>query len=163
MTRSFGRWVVWACALAASASVSASGCSSGEDSASGQPGDLYISVRVKPHAEFERVREHLAIDMPITFSRAAIGGEVEVPLLGGGHTRLKVPSGTQSGEVLVLEGMGLPSMDHGGRGDLHVRVHVFVPKDLAAEEKRLLEEFDRLQAQKRPGLLGKFKRKLKRE
>jgi molecular chaperone DnaJ len=135
-----------------------------EDPRSGRPGDLYVVVHVQPHGTFERFGKHLALDVPITFSRAALGGEVEVPLLNGSHTRLRVPPGTQGGEVLVIEGMGLPAAppDPGRRGDLHVRVSVHVPKDLASEERRLLEEFERLQQQRRPGIFGKVKQRLKR-
>jgi molecular chaperone DnaJ len=133
-----------------------------EDPQSGRAGDLYVLVRVRPHEALERIGEHLSLELPISFGRAALGGEVEVPLLGGSHTLLRVPPGTQSGETLVLEGMGLPRLNSNRRGDLHVRVHVHVPKDITAEERRLLEEFDRLQQQKRPGIIGKVKQKLKR-
>ena len=134
-----------------------------EDPASGRAGDLYVVVHVRPHEALERFGEHLSLEKAISFSRAAIGGDVEVALLGGTHTLLRVPPGTQSGEILVLGGMGLPRLNSNRRGDLHVRLHVFVPKDLTAEERRLLEEFEKLQQQKRPGLMGKMKQKLRRE
>jgi molecular chaperone DnaJ len=105
--------------------------------AGGRPGDLFVRVRVRPHAFFGRAGADLTVELPITFTEAALGAEVQVPTLEGPVT-MKVPAGTPSGKTFRLRGRGAPR--RGGRGDLLVTVRVEVPRKLSRSEKRLLEE-----------------------
>ena len=106
------------------------------------PGDLYVGIRVAPHERFVRDGDDVLIDLPISFSQAALGTEVEVPTLDG-RSRLQVPAGIQSHTVLRLRGKGLPRFQGRGRGDELVRVVVVTPTHLTAEERRLLEQLGR--------------------
>ncbi|MFM8999612.1 MAG: DnaJ C-terminal domain-containing protein, partial [Actinomycetota bacterium] len=101
-------------------------------------GDLYVRVRVRPHALFGRQGPHVTLDLPISFVEAALGAEVKVPTPTGPVT-MKVPAGTPSGKVFRLRGKGAPK---GGKGDLLVTVHVDVPSKLSRKEKDLLREFE---------------------
>ncbi len=113
----------------------------GEPGRNGGPrGDLYCFVRVREHSIFQRQDDHLICEMPISFSQAALGADVEVPTLGG-KTSLKIPRGTQSGNVFPLRGMGLPNVYGHGRGDLHVRVVIETPRKLTPRQEDLLREF----------------------
>ncbi len=106
------------------------------------PGDLYLEITVREHDRFKRKGSRLYTEIPISFLQAALGGEVEVPLLEEGETAaLEVDPGTQSGEVFVIEGKGVPELRGPGRGDLHVRVQVVTPTELSAEERDLLDEW----------------------
>ena len=114
----------------------------GEPGVNGGPrGDLYLAVAVKPHELFERDEEDLLLHLPIPFTLAAMGGETEVPSLEGPQ-RLKIPPGTQSGQVFRLKGLGMPHVDHRGQGDLMVRVFVEMPRKLNNRQKGLLREFE---------------------
>jgi molecular chaperone DnaJ len=111
----------------------------GEASAEGGPsGDLYVVLHVAPHPQFRREGASLHYEAPITFSQAALGTTIRVPLVGGGEDTLDVEAGTQSGTVLRLRGKGLPSLDRGGRGDLHVTILVQTPRSLTPEQRQLL-------------------------
>ncbi len=105
----------------------------------GPRGDLYIDVNVRPHALFERAGVHLSCTFPITFTQAALGTQIEIPALGGPET-LKIPTGTQPGEVFKLRGKGMSDPRSGAVGDLHVIVQVEVPKKLDKEQERLLRK-----------------------
>ncbi|MBI4010954.1 MAG: molecular chaperone DnaJ [Candidatus Rokubacteria bacterium] len=109
----------------------------------GPPGDLYVVVHVREHAFFSRHGNDLVCTLPLTFPQAALGAEVDVPVLDG-TAKLKVPAGTQNGEVLRLPGKGMPSLHARGRGDACYRVVVEVPARLSARQKELLEEFERV-------------------
>jgi molecular chaperone DnaJ len=109
----------------------------------GSPGDLYVVLHVKEHGIFEREEDNLYCEVPITFTIAALGGEVRVPTLEGKAT-LKIPAATQSGTVFKLRGKGIPSINSSARGDLMVRVLVEVPARLNSEQRRKLEEFAEL-------------------
>lgn len=106
----------------------------------GPRGDLYCFVKVKAHPIFARDEDDLVCEMPITFTQAALGTEVEVPTLSG-RVSLSIPRGTQSGKVFELSGHGLKSVHRAGRGDLHVRVNVEVPRKLTDRQEELLREF----------------------
>jgi molecular chaperone DnaJ len=108
-----------------------------------------VLIEEKEHELFERHGDDLAIDLPVTFSALALGGKVEAPLLGGGRAMVEVPAGTPSGHVARLKGKGLPGL-RGGRGDLHVRLRVWVPTKLSTADKKLLEELRQSEAQKPP-------------
>jgi molecular chaperone DnaJ len=103
------------------------------------PGDLYIQVHVRPHAEFERKGLDIYTDITVDMVQAALGGSFEAPTLDGPIT-LKVPPGTQPGALLRLRGRGILAGD-GRRGDQYVRVQVRVPRDLSERERALLSEF----------------------
>jgi molecular chaperone DnaJ len=114
----------------------------GESGGVGEPdGDLYIVLRVRPHEYFERDGDELVCELPVTFTQAALGAEVDVPLLEGGTARVKVPAGSQPGKVLRVKGKGVPSQRGGERGDLRVHVSVEVPTKLTARQRELLEAF----------------------
>ena len=127
------------------------------------PGDLYVKVRVRPHAVFQRDGDDLHVAIPLTFSQAALGDDVEVPLLGGGQEKLSIPAGTQSGQTFRLRARGLPSLGGGRRGDLHVTARLYTPTKLTAEQRRLFEELARLEGSdpKKSGIFEELKRKLK--
>ena len=110
----------------------------------GPPGDLYVVIHIKEHEVFEREEDNLYCEVPIRFSTAALGGEVNVPTLEGSKALLKIPAGTQSGTVFKLRGKGVPTLSGGQRGDLLVRVLVEVPTKLNSEQRKKLEEFGEL-------------------
>ncbi|NQU25214.1 MAG: molecular chaperone DnaJ [Candidatus Nealsonbacteria bacterium] len=103
----------------------------------GPPGDCYCIISVTEHSLFERNGQHLVCQIPISYSQAALGAKLEVPTLDG-PDELKVPAGTQNGEVFQLKGRGMPDPRHRGKGDLLIQVHVEVPKKLDNEHKQLL-------------------------
>lgn len=107
----------------------------------GLPGDLYIFVHVKPHPVFRRQERDLANEIEVSFARAALGGPVAVATLEGSET-LRVPPGTQPGDVFRLRGKGLPELNRPqSRGDQHVMVRVRTPTELSDRQRTLLEEF----------------------
>ncbi|PYL25857.1 MAG: molecular chaperone DnaJ [Verrucomicrobia bacterium] len=106
----------------------------------GPPGDLYVVIHVKEHKIFQRDGDNLYCEVPIPFSLAALGGEVDVPTLEG-KAHLKVPPGTQSGQMFKLRGKGIANMNRRDRGDLLTRLIVEVPSRLNAEQRHKLEEF----------------------
>ncbi|UCC29953.1 MAG: molecular chaperone DnaJ [Phycisphaerales bacterium] len=110
----------------------------GEDGT--QRGDLHCYVRVKPHPFLERHNNDLVCRMPISFTQAALGANVEVPTLSG-KAELKIPRGTQHGQLFRLNGLGLPDIRNARRGDELVQVIVEIPKKLDSEQERLLRQF----------------------
>ncbi len=105
------------------------------------PGDLYVQVRVKPHPIFSRQENDLYCEVPICFTDAALGGELEVPTLAG-KVMLRIPAGTQTGKLFRMRGKGVRSVRGGAVGDLLCRVVVETPVDLTEEQKDLLRRFD---------------------
>jgi DnaJ-class molecular chaperone len=106
-------------------------------------GDLYLRVRLQPHARYERRGDDLYVDVPVPLWVAALGGEVAVQTLGGSGT-FSVPPETQNGRTFRLKGQGMPKMGGGGRGDLLARVRVTMPDRLSDRERELFEELRRL-------------------
>jgi molecular chaperone DnaJ len=104
----------------------------------GSTGDLLITIEVKDDERFERHGDDLSLDLPVSFSQAALGTSVTVPTPYGDE-RLPVPAGIQSGTVLRVKGKGLPRLGQHGAGDLNVRVHVWTPQNMTAEQRQLLE------------------------
>jgi molecular chaperone DnaJ len=104
-------------------------------------GDLYVEVRVKPHRIFERDGDDLYCEVPITFTMAALGGELEIPTLGG-QVKLKVPAETQTGRMFRLKGKGVKSVRSHRVGDLMCRTVVETPVKLSRRQKELLHEFE---------------------
>jgi molecular chaperone DnaJ len=109
----------------------------------GQTGDLYIVISVKEHELFERQGDDLFCEIPIKFTLASLGGNIEVPTLFGKGS-LKIPVGTQSGTTFRLRDKGMPSLRGGRQGDQLVRVHVEVPQTLSPEQRKILEDFARI-------------------
>ena len=110
-----------------------------------QRGDLYCHLRVQPHPFFERHGNDLACRAPITFTQAALGAEIQVPTIDGHTTPLRIPPGTQSGEILTLRGLGVPRLNGRGRGDEHILVVVEVPRKLTRRQDELLRELAELE------------------
>ncbi|MDX1578030.1 MAG: DnaJ C-terminal domain-containing protein, partial [Gemmatimonadota bacterium] len=104
----------------------------------GPPGDLIVRVDIEPHPRFERRGDDVVVDLPVTFSQAALGADLDVPTLRG-SARLTVPAGIQSGQVLRLRGQGMPRLRANGRGDQLVRVRVWTPDELDPDQRRALE------------------------
>lgn len=102
-------------------------------------GDLYVVIHVRRHDIFERDGEDLYCEVPVPFTTAALGGEIQVPTLEG-FAKLKVPAGTESGNVFRLKRQGLKSPRGYGQGDLHVKVVVEVPAKLSRPQKKMLEQ-----------------------
>jgi len=111
----------------------------------GAPGHLYVVLTVKPHPFFRRQGNDIEDELPVSFTQAALGDEVEVPTVDSKSTLLKIPPGTQSGRSFRLKGMGVPVVHSSARGDQHVVVKVVTPTNLTPEQKRLLEEFSRIE------------------
>ena len=114
----------------------------GELGANGGPsGDLYVVVHLKPHAVFQRDHNDLHCEMPISFSTAALGGEIEIPTLDG-KASIKIPAETQSGKQFRLRGKGIKGVRSATHGDLHCHVIVETPVNLTERQKELLREFE---------------------
>lgn len=105
----------------------------------GPRGDIVVLLEVKDDPRFVRDGENLLYQLPVTFTQAALGDEVEVPTVTG-KVRLTIPPGTQSGEILRLRGQGLPGLHGRGRGDELVRVKVWIPRRLTREQEEILEQ-----------------------
>jgi molecular chaperone DnaJ len=115
-------------------------------SGGGQNGDLYVQIMVQEHPVFHRQESELICEVPITYTAAALGSEIEVPSLDG-RVKLKIPAGTASGKVFRLKNKGIPILGSSPqrRGDQHVRVYIHVPKKLSEEERELLEKLASVQ------------------
>ncbi|MBV9020165.1 MAG: molecular chaperone DnaJ [Chloroflexi bacterium] len=111
----------------------------------GTPGNLYVILSVKPHPFFKRQGNDIIYELPISFTQAALGDEVEVQTVDGKTTVLKIPAGTQSNRSFRLKGMGVPVVHSSARGDQHVIVKVVTPTNLTHEQRHLLEEFARIE------------------
>jgi molecular chaperone DnaJ len=107
----------------------------------GSPGDLYVQIHVKPHQIFTREEANLFCEVPICFTAAALGGEMEVPTLEG-KVKLKIPPGTQTGKMFRMRGKGVKPVRGGSQGDLLCRVVLETPVKLTERQKELLTELD---------------------
>jgi molecular chaperone DnaJ len=114
----------------------------GEPGSRGGPsGDLHVLVRVKPHPLFERDGDDLLMQMPVSFTQAALGAKIQVPTLDQDQGELVIKPGTQHGAKHRLHGVGLPNLRTGKRGDLIVQMLIEVPKKLTAEQEKLLRQY----------------------
>ena len=109
----------------------------------GPSGDLHVYINVKRHDIFERKGDDVWCEIPLTFTQAALGHEVTVPTLDG-KVSYNVHAGTQPGDVFKLRGKGIPHLNGKGRGDQYVKVTIEVPRNLNAEQKKALQNFDSL-------------------
>ena len=107
--------------------------------AGGPPGDLYVVVHIKDHPIFVREDYEVFCEVPISFTQAALGAQIEVPTLEG-KEKLSIPPGTQTGKVFRLKGKGIPHLQRSGRGDQHVRVTVETPTSLTKQQRELFEQ-----------------------
>ncbi len=116
----------------------------GEPGTNGGPaGDLYVEIHIKPHAVFQREGDDLHCEMPISFVKATLGGDIEVPTLSG-KVSFTIPEGTQSGKTFRLKAKGIKGVRSGYAGDLFCHVAVETPVKLTDKQKDLLKEFERL-------------------
>ena len=115
----------------------------GQGTKGGPNGDLYVLISVQEHSIFTRDGNDVICEIPVTFTQAALGCEIEVPSLGG-KVPLKIPEGIQSGRKFRLRGMGIQQLQGHGRGDQLVVVRVETPVNLSKQQKELLEEFARI-------------------
>lgn len=116
----------------------------------GPPGDLYIFIDVSQHKLFEREGNNLFCRVPVSMSSAALGGDIEVPTIDGGRSRVKIPSGSQSGRQMRLRSKGMPALRGGAAGDMFIELAVETPVNLTSRQKELLREFDALSEDNNP-------------
>jgi molecular chaperone DnaJ len=115
----------------------------GEAGAAGAPaGDLYVHVAIRPHDIFQRDGANIYCRVPVRMSLAALGGEVEVPVIDGSRARVKVPAGTQTGDQFRLRGKGFSVLRSAARGDMFIQVAVETPQHLTRRQRELMEEFE---------------------
>ncbi|MCG6884921.1 MAG: molecular chaperone DnaJ [Silicimonas sp.] len=126
----------------------------------GPSGDLYIFIEVAEHPLFQRDGNVLFCRVPVSMTSAAIGGDIEVPTIEGGRSRVKIPAGSQSGRQMRLRGKGMPSLRGGGAGDMLIELAVETPVNLTARQKELLHEFEKLSEENNPESSG-FLKKMK--
>ncbi|MCV2863361.1 molecular chaperone DnaJ [Albidovulum sediminicola] len=116
----------------------------------GPTGDLYIFIEVREHALFQRDGTSLYCRIPVSIATAALGGEVEVPTIDGGRSRVRIPEGAQTGKQMRLRGKGMPALRGGGHGDMLIELAVETPVNLTARQKEILREFDKLAENNNP-------------
>ena len=135
----------------------------GEAGSSGH-GDLYVIIEVKEHPVFQRHDNDILTELNISLSKAILGGEIEVPTIGG-KVSMKVPSGTQSGRAFRLKEKGIPDIHGRGIGDELVKVNVEIPTRLTSEQRKLMEEFARLSGEEvnKESFSDKIKKTLRRD
>ena len=122
----------------------------------GSQGDLYIFIEVNKHAIFERESTNLFCHIPVSMTSAAMGGDIEVPNIDGGRSRVKIPTGSQSGRQMRLRGKGMPAIRGGALGDMFIELQVETPVNLSQRQKELLKEFDEIAVNNSPESQGFF-------
>ena len=116
----------------------------------GPAGDLYIFIEVTPHKIFEREGTTLHCRVPVSMSAAALGGDIEVPTIEGGRSRVKIPEGSQSGRQMRLRSKGMPALRGGSHGDMFIELAVETPVNLTSRQKEILREFAALSEDNNP-------------
>ncbi|MAJ94463.1 molecular chaperone DnaJ [Paracoccaceae bacterium] len=116
----------------------------------GVSGDLYIFIEVSKHKIFERDGLNLFCRVPVSMAKASLGGEVEVPTIDGGRSRVRIPAGSQSGRQMRLKGKGMPAIKTIQKGDMFIEMAVETPVNLTARQKELLQEFEELSEDNNP-------------
>ena len=123
------------------------------------PGDLYIFLSIKPHEFFQRDGADIFCRVPVSMTKAALGGEIEVPTLDGGKTHVRIPEGTQTGKQFRLRGKGMPVLRTHHHGDLYIQVVVETPRNLSRRQRELLQEFENTSSERtNPESSGFFSR-----
>lgn len=131
----------------------------GEQGLRGGPsGDLYITILVRPHSRLKREGYNLITTQNISFVQAALGDEVEIPLLGGASHTLNIPEGTQPGDVITVRGKGIPHLRSHRQGDLKVIIEVSIPKNLSKRQRELLMAFNDDNDEEKTGKKGLFEK-----
>lgn len=123
----------------------------------GPTGDLYIFIEVRDHALFQRDGANLYCRVPVSMATAALGGDIEVPTIDGGKSRVRIPEGSQTGRQMRLRGKGMPPLRGHGHGDMLIELAVETPVNLTARQKELLQEFDRISESNNPQSAGFFR------
>ncbi|KAA2315400.1 molecular chaperone DnaJ [Pseudooceanicola sediminis] len=123
----------------------------------GPSGDLYIFIEVAKHAIFEREGNNLFCRVPVSMTTAALSGDIEVPTIDGGRSRVKIPEGSQSGRQMRLRSKGMPALRGGGYGDMFIEMAVETPVNLTGRQKELLREFEDLSEENNPESEGFFR------
>ena len=116
----------------------------------GPAGDLYIFIEVEDHKIFERESTTLYCRVPVSIAKAALGGEIEVPTIDGGRSRVKIPEGSQSGRQMRLRGKGMPALRGGATGDMFIELQVETPVNLTPRQREILKEFGTLSKDNNP-------------
>ena len=116
----------------------------------GVSGDLYIFIEVSKHEIFEREGLNLFCRVPVSMAKASLGGEVEVPTIDGGRSRVRIPAGSQSGRQMRLKGKGMPAIKTTQKGDMFIEMAVETPVNLTSKQKELLQEFEELSEDNNP-------------
>ncbi len=115
----------------------------GEAGANGAPaGDLYVHVGIRPHKLFQRDGANIFCRVPLRMTQAALGGEIEVPVIDGSRAKVKIPPGTQTGDQFRLRGKGFSVLRSAARGDMYIQVTVEIPQHLTRRQRELLEDFE---------------------
>ena len=122
----------------------------------GPSGDLYIFIEVRDHELFQRDGLNLYCHVPVSMVEAALGGDIEVPTIDGGKSRVRIPEGSQAGRQMRLRGKGMPALRGGGTGDMFIELAVETPVNLTSKQKELLREFGKLSAENNPQSAGFF-------
>jgi molecular chaperone DnaJ len=110
----------------------------------GPPGDLFVVTKVEPHPFYGRSNADITMELPITFSEAALGTQIELPTVDG-KVKLKIPAGTESGRKFRLKGKGAPRLKGKGHGDMIVSVKVVVPTKLGKKQKEMIEKLEEIE------------------
>jgi molecular chaperone DnaJ len=116
----------------------------------GPAGDLYIFIEVREHKIFQRDGSSLFCRIPVSMSGAALGGDIEVPTMDGGRSRVKIPAGSQSGRQMRLRGKGMPAIKSAQKGDMFIEIAVETPVNLTSKQRELLREFEALSEDNNP-------------
>jgi molecular chaperone DnaJ len=115
----------------------------------GSTGDLYVYISIRKNDLFTRKGDNIHFEMPTKFTTAALGGNIEIPTIDGSKASLKIPEGTQSGDILRLKSKGMSVINSGGRrGDMYVKINIETPVKLSSEERDLLMKLDKLMGDK---------------
>ncbi len=123
----------------------------------GPAGDLYIFIEVSKHPIFEREDLNLFCRVPVSIATAALGGDLEVPTIDGGRSRVKIPAGSQSGRQMRLRSKGMPALRGAASGDMFIELAVETPVNLTSRQKEILREFDTLSDENNPESSSFFK------
>jgi molecular chaperone DnaJ len=129
----------------------------------GPNGDLLVLLEIKEDERFDRQGDDLVYDLPLSFTQVALGGVFPVPTATGEENVTLAP-GTPTGTVLRLRGKGLPHQGQEGKGDLHVRIHVWTPESLSGDQERLLRELAKIEGEppkRSPGFWSRVKEALR--
>jgi len=107
----------------------------------GPTGDLYVYITVAPHEVFKREGDDLVLELPISFTDAALGSKKDIPVLDGASHKVTIPEGSQTGKILRVRSQGFPNVHGNARGDLLIHLKVETPVNLSSEQKKMLQDF----------------------